>query len=105
MPNHVHLVFRLLALNKDKSEDDFPVTTLLQSLKHYTAFESNKILDRSGQFWQHESFDHVVRNNEELENTIKYVIYNPVKARLAKNWEDWPYTYCKPKFAITFKEL
>ena len=95
MPNHVHLIFKLLPM-EEKLER--PVTKILQSLKRYTAGEANKILDREGQFWQHESFDRVVRDNEELESTVKYVLNNPVKAGLIENWQDWPYSYYKTEF-------
>jgi menaquinone-specific isochorismate synthase len=40
---------------------------------------------RSGQLWQAESFDHVVRNGEKLEKFIRYTVENPLKAGL-KNW-------------------
>jgi hypothetical protein len=61
MPNHVHLVFKLFpAPNNTK----YPVTKIIGSLKQYTAREANKLLQRKGQFWQHESFDRVIRDNE-----------------------------------------
>ncbi|MCL5021739.1 MAG: hypothetical protein M1339_08835 [Bacteroidetes bacterium] len=56
----------------------------------------NPSLGRSGPFWQDESYDHVIRGAAELERTILYVINNPVKAGLAKSWENWPWTYLKP---------
>lgn len=95
MPNHVHIVFKLL--NSDL-ETEFPVTKILGSLKRFTAREANKVLKRKGQFWQHESFDRVIRNQEELESTIKYVLNNPVKANLVNEWQDWPYSFYKSEF-------
>ena len=95
MSNHVHMVFRLL---KNGSEDEYPVTKILQSLKRFTAGKGNELLDRSGQFWHHESYDRVIRDQDELESTIKYVLNNPVKAGLVDEWQDWLYSYCKPVF-------
>jgi len=69
------------------------VTDVLQSLKRYTAMQANKILNRTGAFWQHESYDHVVRDGKELERIIHYVINNPVKAGLVTNAEDWKWSY------------
>jgi REP element-mobilizing transposase RayT len=99
MPNHVHLVFKLL-----KTEDEIgnPVTKILSSLKRFTAREANKVLGRKGQFWQHESFDRVIRNQEELESTIRYVLQNPVKAKLITKWTNWPYSFCKLEFKNDF---
>lgn len=102
MPNHIHLVFKLLNNSKIIEGVKYPVTKLLQGLKKYTAHECNKVLDRTGQFWQHESFDRVVRDTDELENTIRYVLHNPVKAKLVKYWKDWPYSCCKEEFVENF---
>ena len=92
MPNHVHLVCTPL----EKGEGVFnSLTEILQSLKRHTARQSNLILGRSGAFWQDESYDHIVRDEAELERIIKYVLNNPVKAGLVDNWSMWKWTYCK----------
>lgn len=89
MPNHVHMV--LVIMNHDK-----PFYAILQSLKRHSAREANKTLNRVGNpFWHEESYDHVVRNSDELNRVIRYVLDNPVKAGLVKNWDDWKYNYFK----------
>lgn len=45
MPNHVHLVFDLLKTNKD-------VGKIMQAVKGISAKQVNKILHKSGKFWQ-----------------------------------------------------
>lgn len=107
MPNHVHLVLSLIkradySLKNNnieemigKKQTDSSLYKIMQSLKWYTAKECNKILNRTGQFWQHESYDHVVRNEEELNRIIEYVQNNPVKAGLVEKQEDWKWKYCK----------
>lgn len=92
MPNHVHLVFMPL----EKAEGVFySLTEILQSLKRHTARQSNLILGRSGAFWQDESYDHIVRDQAELERIIKYVLNNPAKAALVDDWSKWKWFYCK----------
>ena len=92
MPNHVHLVCTPV----EKSEDVFySLTKILQSLKRHTARQSNLILGRSGAFWQDESYDHIIRNQAELERVIEYVLDNPVKAGLVDDWKKWKWLYCK----------
>jgi len=86
MPNHVHAV---VSLTKDAP----PLADTLQRLKGYTALQANKLLERSGQFWQRETYDHLVRSGEEMARIIAYVVNNPVKAGLVERWEQWPYTY------------
>jgi REP element-mobilizing transposase RayT len=72
----------------------YPLADTLKLLKGRTARYCNQALGRSGAFWHHESYDHVVRDEKEFERIIWYILNNPVKAGLVKNWEDWPFTYC-----------
>jgi REP element-mobilizing transposase RayT len=56
----------------------------MQYIKGASAREANKILGTSGRpFWQHESYDHLVRTPEEFAKIQKYIENNPVKAGLA----------------------
>src|SRR5215207_6334626 len=102
MSNHVHVVFEPLskpAWQPDPSSNlnhQFDLPKLMQSLKRHTARQANITLGRAGPFWQDESYDRVIRNNEEYIRTVNYVLENPVKARLVSRWEDWKWTYCRP---------
>jgi len=89
MSNHVHFI----AYRFKK-----PLFQLLKNLKTYTATQANKILDRKGNFWQREYFDRIVRDRNDLDQKIVYIINNPVKAGLIDSWEKWPYNYCHPNF-------
>lgn len=97
MPNHVHIVFNINDdhIQQDKRNSQYPVTLVLQFLKRETAIESNKIINRRGQFWERESYDHIVRNHSALVRVIKYTINNPVKAGFVTRPEDWKWNYCK----------
>ena len=92
MPNHVHLIITPL---EKEGGIFYNLTEILHSLKRHTARQSNLILNQSGAFWQDESYDHILRDEAELERTIKYVLYNPVKANLVKEQQDWKWSYCK----------
>ncbi|MCB8943406.1 MAG: transposase [Ardenticatenaceae bacterium] len=92
MSNHAHLVFTPL----EKEDGTYhALQKIMHSLKRHTAREGNKVLGREGAFWQHESYDHVVRNRQEWERIVAYVLNNPVKAGLVERWEDWPWSYLK----------
>ena len=103
MPNHVHiLIDTLIQLIDDQGLilDEVPenynqLDNIMRLIKGSTAFDSNKALKREGTFWQKDSFDHFVRNEDELNNIIEYILQNPVKAGLVENWEDYPYNYVK----------
>jgi putative DNA methylase len=84
MPNHVHLLMR-----RFKS---YGLSAILHSLKSYTAHEANKMLQRTGQFWNEDYFDRYIRNEEHFYQTVQYIENNPVKARLCANQGDWPFS-------------
>ena len=95
MPNHVHVVFK--PLKKDDREY-YKLNRIMQSLKRYTAQQANRVLGLEGTFWQAESYDHVIRDIDELNRIIYYVITNPLKAGLVKKWEDWRWTFVRDEF-------
>jgi putative DNA methylase len=110
MSNHVHLLMvprePAAAIEIPSDEDDFgemsdaksPLSKIMHSLKSYTAHEANKILERTGAFWQHESYDHWVRDDEELERIVAYIANNPVKAGLVTRPEDWYWSSAHDRF-------
>jgi REP element-mobilizing transposase RayT len=97
MPNHVHLLVDTsqytLTLAHEGVTASYPVADTLKLLKGCTARYGNQTLGRTGAFWHHESYDHVVRDQPEFERIIWYIANNPVKAGLVKNWEDWKFTF------------
>ena len=106
MPNHVHLVILPIvkrianSLNSERKQNHYIVTKVLQDLKKYTARECNKLLNRKGSFWQHESYDHVVRDSKALGRIVDYVLNNPVKAGIVNSWEEWGHSYVNEKFLL-----
>jgi REP element-mobilizing transposase RayT len=83
MSNHVHLLLFPWA----------PLCRINKSVRGFTARQANRTLGRIGQpFWQHESFDHWVRDRGELERTAGYIEANPVKAGLVECAADWPWS-------------
>ena len=98
MANHVHVVFAPLAIQPsgDVQTNSLRYNTLasiMQSLKGYTAWKANRQLGRRGAFWHHESYDHSVRNTSEWQRIVTYVLNNPVKAGLIKDWKKWRWNY------------
>ena len=74
MPNHVHAL--LTPSNGYELED------ILHSIKSFTAKEINRAIEKAGGFWQRESYDHIVRDLEQLHAYKDYITANPSKARL-----------------------
>jgi hypothetical protein len=74
MPNHVHVVFL--------PSPGQSLRNILHSWKSFTANEINRLANRSGAFWQAESYDHLVRSEGQLEHYRQYISENPGKAKL-----------------------
>ena len=72
MPNHVHAL--VTPLGKHALSD------ILHAWKSYTANQINKLRGTTGQFWQHESYDHIVRSEKQLHRFRRYIRENPAKA-------------------------
>ncbi|MCE5184886.1 MAG: valine--tRNA ligase [Planctomycetaceae bacterium] len=77
MPNHVHVILKPIQGDK--------LSEILHSWKSYTANEINKALGREGGLWMVEYYDHLIRNEADLQNQVAYVLGNPGKAGL----QDW----------------
>jgi len=54
----------------------------MKYIKSFSSKACNKILGRTGQFWQKESFDRLVRDETELRRILVYILQNPVKYSL-----------------------
>jgi len=86
MPTHIHIVLRNEVGRNSELLND------LERFKRFTGRRANQMLDREGEFWARDHFDHWCRTPEKVEAAVHYVRDNPVKGRLVKNWQDWPWT-------------
>jgi REP element-mobilizing transposase RayT len=84
MPNHVHVVVW--------PRPPETLSRVLHSWKSFTSKEANKLLGRAGEFWQSESYDHLVRDDDDHARCLAYTINNPVTARLCARPEDWQWS-------------
>ncbi len=90
MSNHVHVLMK----PKFKFEKTpYSLAEIFRGHKGVTARQANLILHRHGSFWQAENYDHYIRDDEEFYNIAWYILNNPVKAKLVKNFRDWEFTW------------
>jgi type I restriction enzyme R subunit len=75
MPNHVHLL--LVPADGEKLEQ------ILRRMKGASSHDCNLALNRTGTFWQPESYDHIVRSLEQLVAYRDYIATNPQKAGIS----------------------
>ncbi|HNQ24517.1 MAG TPA: transposase [Phycisphaerae bacterium] len=86
MPNHVHVVVR--------PRPGHELSSILHSWKSFTSNEVNKVLGLQSALWQPDSFDHLIRDTEDLERSVQYVLDNPGAAGLS----NWPWAGCGTAF-------
>ena len=85
MPNHVHVVVR--------PKPPRSLSQILHSWKSFTAHEINKILPQKVvPFWQSESYDHLIRDDDDLQRCSFYTLMNPVNAGLCAEPHLWPWS-------------
>ena len=90
MPDHVHMIFMPL---EDENGEIFSFEEIVGAIKGASVHSINKALQRRGKAWQDESFDHVIRHAESLEQKIEYVRQNPVRRGLVSKPEDYPWLW------------
>jgi REP element-mobilizing transposase RayT len=89
MPNHVHVIIWPMP--------NFTLSEILKIRKCHSARQANLILGRTGEtFWQRESFDHWIRNDDEKARIRRYIRMNPVKAGLCRTPEEWKWSSAWP---------
>ena len=93
MANHVHTIIKPLPIGGAGGVTYHSLAAIMQSLKGYTAHEANKLLGREGEFWAHENYDHWIRDHDEWQRIVAYVLNNPVKAGYIERWQDWKWNY------------
>jgi REP element-mobilizing transposase RayT len=83
MPNHVHLLVTPFV----------PSRKWLGPLKGFTGHEAIRMLGLHGTpFWQDESYDHLIHDDEGSERVRHYIEWNPVKAGLSALPEEFPFS-------------
>jgi REP-associated tyrosine transposase len=79
MPNHVHAIVRPLSCEEE------PLERILQSWKRHAARAINRLFGMTGRFWQDESFDRIIRDEEHLWRALQYIGANPKKAGMTRD--------------------
>ncbi len=83
MPDHLHVLLQL--------GDADSLSAYVDRLKSASARSVNQCLKRSGPVWQRAYHDHQMRNEEDVKVVARYVVMNPLRARLVKRIADYPH--------------
>jgi REP element-mobilizing transposase RayT len=80
MPDHAHLLF--------DPYEEWSLARIQKRIKGNAARLINKRRRERGTFWQHESFDHILRSDEAVRQKAEYICMNPVRAGLVQSADD-----------------
>ena len=83
MPDHVHWLLQLL--------DETSLSKVLQMVKSVSAHQLNHHLGRKGRFWQSGFHDHALRKEEAVIDAARYIIANPLRAKLVNSVKNYPH--------------
>ena len=83
MPDHLHWLFVL----RNRAN----LGTVIRNFKWRSAITVNRHRGRHRAIWQPGYYDHAIRVDEELQNIGRYIVGNPVRARLVDKLGNYPH--------------
>lgn len=91
MPDHLHLIITLTKIMLERA---------MQCIKGGFSFQLNQNLRARKDIWQPSFVDRRIRDSLEYQKYKDYIWQNPVKRRLAKSPEEYPYSSANPCFHL-----
>ena len=92
MPNHVHVLIEVW---------ETPLKRIVQNWKSIAAVRANQLLRQTGRFWQPDYWDRYMHDAEQALKATRYIENNPVKARLCRLAEEWPFSSARFRDPLT----
>ena len=96
MPDHAHLI--LSPLINAAAKQVYSLAEIMDAIKGVSSHRINHQLGRHGRIWQAESFDHMLRSSESLDEKIAYILNNPGKGLVLRP-EDYAWLWVKTAIA------
>ena len=95
MPDHVHLLIEpgIKGQGAEGAPVFYSLTEILHSLKSFTAHKINHLEGKKGGVWEKESFDRIIRSEEDLQEKFLYITRNPWDAGIMGPTEEYPWVW------------
>ena len=91
MPDHAHLLIEGMSVDADARRF---MTRAKQGSGYVVAQRDGRRL------WQRYGFEHLLRDDEATVSVARYILENPVRARLVTSPQDYPHSGC-PAYTMT----
>ena len=83
MPDHVHLIVEA----KEETSDLKRFVARAKQLSGYVYSQTHQ----RRRLWQRYGFEHVLRDDESTQRSVRYVLENPVRAGLVRDPREYPF--------------
>ena len=87
MHDHVHLLLH--------PQPHIALSRIMKGIKGVTSRRINEQRKTRGTLWLNESYDRLVRDQDEFQATITYMYNNPYRAGLINTCDSYPFWYQK----------
>jgi REP element-mobilizing transposase RayT len=94
MPDHVHVI--LTPLVDEARGSIVSLVEIMKAMKGASAHAINRYSGCHATIWQEESFDRIVRSSESLDAKIAYVLENPLRKGLVKDFREYRWLWRAP---------
>jgi putative transposase len=93
LPDHIHTLWRLPAGDVDYSiRWNLIKSSFSRGLNLSTRRTASQLIKREKGIWQRRFWEHMVRDDADLERHIDYIHFNPVKHGHTTRVADWPHS-------------
>ena len=82
MPDHLHLIIEGASHNTN-------ILQMVNMFKQKTGYWLHQ--QRSDFKWQKDYYDHIILNNDDLRNQIRYILQNPIREGIVVDWKEYPH--------------
>jgi REP element-mobilizing transposase RayT len=90
MPDHVHLIL--------EASKGYELSRIMKGIKGVTAHLINKKRFKNGSIWLKESYDRIIRDENEYGEKLIYMYNNSLKKGLVENPEDYKWWFLSEEF-------
>jgi putative transposase len=85
LPDHLHAIWTL-------PEQDANYSTRWRLIKSHFTMACKWMTNQSDPIWQNRFWEHLIRDESDLQRHVDYIHYNPVKHGWAQSPTDWQYS-------------
>lgn len=93
MPNHFHIFLK-------QSTEELSISSFISSLLNSYVKSINNKYQRSGTLFESKTKSKIIEEEEYFKWLIKYILDNPVKAKLVNENTEWEFSNAKDLFGL-----